>query len=346
MKDKIILLAKDDINNLPEYNGYIKTKLSKKYQVFFIGEGCVKSTLIKKEEYGVLCTFPKKKSRFLFYIQAFFLILKIKPKLIHVFWFPVAFIIPALIKASFNNFIVIGDFRTKSTFGGIKGRVKDFILRVESLFFYKRITIDRNLSQWLFKMEADCYIPMGYDESIFYDYKIPKKYDFVYAGSISKNRGICDFIKKFDYFTGHQYKFLILGWGDDSDTLIKLTNECDNLCFIGKVSRNEIAKFYSESKVGLNFVDKDILGIQQPTKILEYIACGNYLLTNDTDGVLELTKKMHFKGKVFSNLSELKGFNINSLSEFQGRDISEYSWSNIITQNLLPFYCRIIDENA
>ena len=335
---KIILLTKSNIKALPEYKGYINTNLQKKYKLYFIGEDNIDNIKIKKESFGINITLPKQKSRWKFYFSVFVILKKINPSLVHLFWFPLAFIVPFLSKITFQKFIVVGDFRTKSPFGGIKGRIKDIILKIESIFFDKRITLDSRLAKFIFQKEADCYIPMGYDKNMFYDKKLEKEYDFVYAGSISKDRGIYDFIKDFDEMTNHRFSILVIGWGDEANEVELLSHSYKNITFKSKVEREEIPYFYSISKVGISYVDKGVLNLQQPTKILEYIACGNAILANKTLGTLELTEELSFKGVLFDNIEELIDLDIKDFKEYEGSHIGSYSWQSIINNKLIPFY--------
>lgn len=342
MNKKIAYLTKSDIYGLPEYNGYINTNLKRIYKIYFIGENNSNKILVQKTSYGISITLPKQKSRLKFYFKTFFILMRVEPSLIHIFWFPLASIVPLLSKLTFQKFITIGDFRTKSPFGGIKGKVKDIVLKFESLFFHKRITLDEELANFIFKKNADCYIPMGYDSSLFYDYKLEKKYDFVYAGSISRERKVYRFIRDFDEITQHKFNFLIIGWGDEAKKVETLSNKFKNIEYMKKIDRDKVAMYYSMSKIGISFVDKSVLNIQQPTKILEYIACGNNILANDTVGTLELTSKLDFNGYIFKKIDELKNISLDNFEKFEGKDISSYSWQNIIDNKLIPFYERLL----
>jgi hypothetical protein len=338
MKKKLILLTKSDINALPEYKGYINTDLKKKYKLYFIGENLHNNIKVTKEEFGISITLPKTKNRWKFYLKVFFIISKINPNIVHVFWFPLASLVALLSNITVKDYTVIGDFRTKSPFGGIKGKIKDIVLKIESLFFDKVITLDKELSNFIFKKEADCYIPMGYDNTLFKNYNLEKEYDFIYAGSISRDRKIFNFIKKFNEITNSKFKILVIGWGDEANKVEELTSTKVNISYLNKVSREEIPYYYSKSKIGISYVDKNVLNIQQPTKILEYIACDIGVLANNTIGTLELSSKLKFNGLIFSNLEELKLLNINNLESYNGKDINNYSWQNIIDNKLIPFY--------
>lgn len=339
---KLVLLTKSNVNALPEYYGYINTKLKERYKLYFIGENTLNKVKVKKEDFGISITLPKQKSRLKFYLKVFFILKKINPSIVHIFWFPLASVIPLLSKITFKKYITIGDFRTKSPFGGIKGKIKDIILKIESLFFHKRITLDETLSDFIFNKEADCYIPMGYDNTLFKNHNLEKDYDFIYAGSISKDRKIFDFIKEFNEITDNKFKILIIGWGDEANKIEELASTKVNISYLNKVSREEIPYYYSKSKIGISYVDKNVLNIQQPTKILEYIACDISILANNTIGTLELSSKLKFNGLIFSNLEELKLLNINNLKLYNGKDINNYSWQYIIENRLMPFYESIL----
>jgi len=338
-KKKLVLCTKSDIDALPDYKGYMNTELQNRFKVYFIGENQFNKVNIRKGYYGISITFPKQKSRLKFYLKTFFVLQRINPSIVHIFWFPLAFVIPLLSRVTLRKYKAIGDFRTKSPFGGIKGKIKDIVLKTESLFFHRLITLDKELSNFIFKKEADCYIPMGYDKTIFYNRNLEKKYDFIYAGSISKDRGIFNFIKNFNEISNNKYTFLIIGWGDEVNKIIELSQNNKNINFLPKVNRDDIPKYYSLSNIGISYVEKSVLNIQQPTKILEYIACDIGVLANNSIGTQELVKDLNFNGFIFDNIQELNNFKLN---KYNGINIAKYSWQNIIKTKLIPFYERLL----
>lgn len=105
--------------------------------------------------------------------------------------------------------------------------------------------------------------------------KYNEKENFVcYAGGLSEQRGIFEMIRAVEKT---DVKLLIAG--DFSPHSLQLTAEhergWDNVCYLGYLSRTEIALLYKKSKIGLavlhpipNYLES------QPIKIFEYMAAG------------------------------------------------------------------------
>lgn len=136
---------------------------------------------------------------------------------------------------------------------------------------------------------------MGIDP-IFFEYQDqPKKFDFVYIGSMAKGRRIDQMLK---YFVATSDATLYLV-GDPDDDLYNEFKSYPNIVFTGKVPYKEVPKIASQARYGINYMPNEYpLNRQTSTKLLEYLAMGlnivstNYKWVNDFEKSHQL--RFHF----------------------------------------------------
>lgn len=140
---------------------------------------------------------------------------------------------------------------------------------------------------------ANKYIiyPMGVDVSMFENNnKIEDRiYDVTYIGTLAKSRRIdlmVDGINCYNQKYG-QLNFHI--WGESTNQndnidirkYVEKLNLVDKVHFHGKVSRSEISKILSQTKIGLSTIPiSEIFKQISPTKLMEYLGAGCCVIAN------------------------------------------------------------------
>ena len=110
-----------------------------------------------------------------------------------------------------------------------------------------------------------------------------KKYDFIYAGSINRLRGINEILMSLSHIKGNNrdIKLILIGSFEESEyldevsSLIKKLDLVDNVIIHPPVPFNEINKYYQQSKIGLCILHQtSIFKEALPIKLFEYMSNG------------------------------------------------------------------------
>lgn len=230
-----------------------------------------------------------------------------------------------------NNHILIHEYASLST--GKFTILKNFI---KSKFNPKpdlRIFLNENVKEG-FRFNDDvnfCYRDMGIDEQFILKVKVEKEYDFVYVGSIGKEREMDKFL---EVFTEKDNGTLCLV-GNVEDEIYNEYKEHKNLIFTGKVPYAEVPKIAAKAEYGINFMpDKYPFYIQTSTKLLEYLALGLKVVTTDYKWIRQFEEKHNcsFYTLDYSDLSFDKE-SIEKHEFFSGFRAEEYLWNNIIEKS-------------
>ena len=230
-----------------------------------------------------------------------------------------------------KNQILIHEYASLST--GKFPTLKNFI---KSKFNPKpdlRIFLNENVKEgFSFNDSVNfCYRDMGIDEQFTSQDEIEKEFDFVYVGSIGKEREMHKFLKA---FTEKDNGTLCLV-GNVEDKIYSEYKEHKNLIFTGKVPYSEVPKIAAKAEYGINFMpDKYPFNIQTSTKLLEYLALGLKVVTTDYKWVkqFEESHNCSFYKLDYNNLS----FDKKSIKKHQfdsGFRADEYLWHRVIDRS-------------
>lgn len=304
-----------------------------------------------------------------FFVRCAFIIYREKISIVHIFWRFGAILLPLLFFFSFKQFIV--DIRTGSVSNNsIRRRAENMILRIESLFFHRRIVVDEPLAIKL-DIHSDEYLPQGIPSHMLNTRYSPSKLYIlreklsisnsdtvgIYVGtSYLRNLDIvfegCRRAKK----TIPSLKIIILGdalYDKYLHRLIESTELKEYITLLGSISNENVALYMKIAHFGISFVpitkgfDK-----QQSIKILEYMANDlpvlatktssnqsfihdgrNGVLINDTEeDVLNGIRRM-------ATLLVDQNFH-HRLTSFNEQFIKKYSWKKLVQNKLLPLYER------
>ena len=173
-----------------------------------------------------------------------------------------------------------------------------------------------------------CYRDMGVSKDFFRSSVTNSKlYDFVYVGSMSKDREIFRLLNHLKVYK----KASILLVGKPSDDLYNAYKQYRNIIFSGKVPYKDVPDLVLKAEYAVNYIpNKYPFNIQTSTKLLEYAAMGMKIVTTSYGWVnrFETDREMRFfhLHKDCSNLSleELEHFS------FKTNDIRDLQWENIL----------------
>ena len=163
---------------------------------------------------------------------------------------------------------------------------------------------------------------MGINEQFFLKEPVKKEFDFVYAGSIDKNRNLRLLVDAFhNNFPNHS----ILIVGNIPIWLKKM--ESEQIVLINSVPYTKIHNWIKKARYGINYVP-DVYPFyrQTSTKLLEYCAAGLKIITTSYHWVNDFEKQ---KGGHFYKIDE-KGINFHpqNIEKFQYAtpDVHSETW--------------------
>lgn len=227
-----------------------------------------------------------------------------------------------------RNQVLVHEYASLSTgmFPLLKNKLKASINSKPDL----RIFLNENVKAgFKFNDNIDyCYRDMGIDEKFIQVRNSYKEYEFVYVGSICKNRGIDKLLKGFT--EKNNGKICLIGDIED-DIYHKYKNNRD-IIFTGKIPYAEVPEIASKAIYGINYIpDKYPFNIQTSTKLLEYLALDLKVITTDYKWIRQFEKQHNCS---FFKLDSLNlEFNIDKIEKHEFKSnfkAEEFLWDNII----------------
>ena len=226
------------------------------------------------------------------------------------------------------NIPVIHEYASLSLppFGGIK----DFVKKKFNVKPGLRVFLNQHIaSKYDFSDAVPfCYRDMGVSKDFFRrSCGNGKLYDFVYVGSMSKDREIFRLLNhlKKDGKAG------ILLVGQPPDDLYNAYKKYSNIVFSGKVPYKDVPDLVMKAEYAVNYIpNKYPFNIQTSTKLLEYAAMGMKIVTTSYGWVnrFEAERGMRFF-HLHEDCSNLSLEALESFS-FKTNDISDLQWENIL----------------
>lgn len=120
--------------------------------------------------------------------------------------------------------------------------------------------------------------------------KLSNEKNFLFIGRLEKEKGVDYLIRAFAYFKNEKgIKLFIAGDGPEKNNLINLSRnlKVKNVFFLGKISREEIKKYYSES---IATVVPSIWPENSPIVIYESLSYGRPVIGTVVGGIPDLVK--------------------------------------------------------
>ena len=222
--------------------------------------------------------------------------------------------------------IRIHDYASLST--GNFAHIKDFIKKNMNKKPALRLFLNQYVKQGFgFKDGAPSVMrDMGISESFFSDFSPKKEYDFVYVGAINKSRRTDKLLAKFK----NEYKnqtLLVIGhvekeWMD--------TFRAPNIIFAGRLNYKEVAQTAKLAHYGINYIpNKYPYNLQTSTKLLEYLAMGLNVVTNEYQWIKDFEKSKNINlFKMDENLNI--DFKKLETFHFKSCDMKDFMWKNVL----------------
>ncbi len=304
-----------------------------------------------------------------FFMRCAFIIRKENPSVIHIFWRFGAALLPLIFAFSSKRFII--DIRTGSVSNHLIRRyIENTLLRIESLFFHRRIVVDEPLAKKL-GIRSDEYLPQGIPSHM-----INRRHSSNELHAIRKKLGISNndmlgiyvgtsHLRNLDiFFEGCRQakkavpslKIIILGDALQDEylhELIKSTELKNYIILLGNVPNENVASYIKIAHFGISFVPMTAgFDKQQSIKILEYIANDLPVLATKTssnqsfvyegqNGVLidDTAEDVSSGIRRISFLLNDREFH-HHLASFNEQFIKAFSWKKLVQDKLLPLYER------
>ena len=176
---------------------------------------------------------------------------------------------------------------------------------------------------------------MGIPEALIKMEPLPKrqkKYDFIYCGSVGRDRRMEEVFAAFAKPPLNNHSLLILS--RDYAFYSKKYSNSPNILFQGPVKPSEVADYILDSRFCINYrplIEPHLY--QTPAKLLEYAACKTPILTTDSPWVREFCKRYgcHFYF-LKEDLSNLHWDQICQFS-YSYPDLSDWIWEKQIRRS-------------
>lgn len=200
----------------------------------------------------------------------------------------------------------------------------------------------------------------GYNSKYFYKEDKCKKSDkteLIYAGKLSKAKGLIELINAYKTLDSNAFKLKIVGGGqgEEFDQIISLINNTEGVDYLGKLTQRELGDRFRESDIFVlpSFYE----GL--PLVLIESLACGLKVLCTDIPGVKDwLGSGILSSGIVrFIDLPKMKSIDVpheDHVQEFE-RNIADsicsiaeindivFDYNHIDKMSWDKIFCRIVE---
>lgn len=194
-----------------------------------------------------------------------------------------------------------------------------------------QVFLNRYIKNVFYRNKTDYSLrDMGISHS-FYPYKVKKEFDFVYCGSMGRNRNIREMFQLFKNGILKDFTLLVIG---DVPEEIRANFPDGNIHYLGRIAYKNVPKVLCKAKCAINYIpDIYPFNLQTSTKLIEYLACDLPVISTKYSWVEEFSQKNNYPIRYiesFDSSNEFEKF-INENHTFP--DMSKYLWVNIIEQS-------------
>ena len=218
----------------------------------------------------------------------------------------------------------IHDYTSLSTgkYTFIKNKIKRYFNQKPVL----RLFLNENVKNKMKFNDGILYLirDMGVDNNFFNIIDAKKKFDFVYLGSVTKDRKIPELLYK---FKNELQSSTLLVVGSVPYDIFDSFKSVGNITFSGKVKYEDVPKLVSTADYGINLIPNIYpFNIQTSTKLLEYCALGLKIITTNYKWANEFENK--YSGSFFKIDEDLNNFKIEDIKSynFKTPNIDELEW--------------------
>ena len=174
------------------------------------------------------------------------------------------------------------------------------------------------------------YRDMGVSEIFFHPQPDQKKeYDFIYSGSLSRERKIDQLLSVFDQGPLKKHTLLLLG--KDRSGLAKTFGHCENIIFQGAVPWEDVSGWLARGRYAVNFIpDAEPFNAQTPTKFLEYSAMKIPVISTNYFWISEFQER--YGGNYFFLKEDMSNMTWDRITGFpyEFPDLTSWHWDERI----------------
>jgi len=243
-----------------------------------------------------------------------------------------------------NKAVTIHEYASASTppFANLKNRLKKALNCLPDYrLFYSEYVKD----QFNFRDN----IPYGYRghgilEQAGIQTNSEKKYDFIYVGSVDKQRHLSALFNCFT--TGSMQCKTLLVLSKNYQIVSAGLTAYNNIIFKGPVPYTEVYKYIRKCRFALNYIpDISPYNQQVSAKFIDYTACGAKIITTDYAWIRQFQKING--GNFFFLTDKLENFSWDNINQFQfvRPELKYYTWENqIVKSGVLDFLQKRFPE--
>lgn len=264
-----------------------------------------------------------------------------------------------------NNYVYNLDIRTGAISSNKINRIiKNLILKFECKIFSNISIISKGLQKKLHISSAKAhYLPLGADlnKNITARKAIRTDIKIVYVGTLFERNieqtvlGIKCFMEK--YFTGEfNIIYDIIGSSPisaDEEIIKKYIRDLELtevISFHGRLNYKIALDFISKADIGISYIPiTEYFNFQPPTKTFEYLLSGipclatntfeNAQIINNTNGMLIRDNPESFSQGLYEIINYNENYNYDEIIN----SVKDYTWENIIFNNLEPYLISLCD---
>lgn len=159
-----------------------------------------------------------------------------------------------------------------------------------------------------------------------------KKYDFIYVGSVDKQRELFTLFSSF--ITGSMQDKTLLVLSKNYRTVAEALRNYPNIIFKGPVPYAEVYGYIRQSRFAINFIPgKRPYNQQVSAKFIDYTASGAKIISSDYAWIREFQEKNG--GEYFYLSDNLQNFTWNNINNFHyvRPELQHYTWDNQIERS-------------
>ncbi|MDJ0945390.1 MAG: glycosyltransferase [Kiloniellales bacterium] len=157
-------------------------------------------------------------------------------------------------------------------------------------------------------------------------------YDFVYIGTVSRERQIDVLIESFLRRYPRGRRFLLIGPADEN--IVRQFMDRKNVVFTGRVPQAEAFDLVMKSKVAISFFPSHRPHcFQTPTKLIEYAALGRPILANDSPMNLATIRRYNILATVTSGDTFASAPEPEEIAESAVPDPCPFTWPRVIADS-------------
>jgi glycosyltransferase involved in cell wall biosynthesis len=350
-KDKILIVNPHQFGHTTGYYYYCQY-LQSEYEITYIcfDEG-LKKLLIRGIRVIYLPPKHNKIIRLLSFIShSIKESYKCKYDIIYIYSFYFSFVISLLSRKSKK----ILDVRTGSiSKNPIKRYIFNIIIKFNTIFFRKVIVLSNDLISLLKLKWSKCHLlPLG-SQKYFCGAHSFEEINLLYVGALN-TRNISQTVEGFHMFLQKnnlktKISYRIVGFGNiiEEKSLIKSIEKFglkDYITFEGRKNYEELPYYFEECNIGISWIPiTPTFNFQPATKTFEYLMSGLFCIATATKANKDIINSINGllikdTPSDFVNALEEVIKNKDLLSSTQIRmTIEEYSWQNLVINNLIPF---------